>query len=148
MAGAAVKLALSLLPESARRLAEQIGLDAVLALVAAYGGQEIYPARAATRAHLAGILGETVASRLAEIYQRDPLRVVQCRAAVMAAYHDALRAEFDHRTRAGESARAVVQSLAHRTLPPQYYDWRTVWGLLTRPDTGGEVVETGQGSLF
>lgn len=143
-----MKLALALLPQSARQLADQIGLDAVLALVGAYGGQEIFPGREDTRAHLAEILGEDVAARLAAIYRRDPLRVVQCREAVMAAHHDALRAEFDARTRAGESGRAVVQDLARRPLPPLYYDWRTVWRLLTRPDTGGEVVETGQARLF
>lgn len=143
-----MKLDLDRLPKNARLLAQAIGQDAMLALVKACGGREIFPGRATTRAHLAETLGETAAETLATLYRRDPLRVPQCKDALRAAYQDEMRAEYDRRTRAGETSRAVIQDMAAR--PPYYYDWRTVTGIVNRADSGGVVVDVGesQADLF
>jgi hypothetical protein len=141
-----MKLNLDRLPRSARHLAEVIGLDAVLVLVAHCGGREVFPARADTRAHLGELLGETIAQKLADTYRGDPIRVPQCKDALRVAYQDDMRAEYDRRTRAGESSRSVVQDLAAR--PPYYYDWRTVTSIVNRADVGGKTVEVSQQELF
>jgi hypothetical protein len=141
-----VKLNLSHLPKNAVLLSQIIGQDAMLALVQHSGGREIFPNRAATRAHLAEILGETAAETLARMYRSTPLRVPQCKDALRIAYQDDMRAEYDRRTRAGETSRSVIQDMAAR--PPYYYDWRTVTSIVNRPDSGGTVIETTQGSLF
>ncbi len=141
-----MKLNLDRLPRTARHLAEVIGLDAVLVLVAHCGGREVFPARADTRAHLGELLGEAAAQKLADTYRGEPIRVPQCKDALRAAYQDDMRAEYDRRTRAGESSRSVVQDLAAR--PPYYYDWRTVTSIVNRADVGGQTVEVTQQELF
>lgn len=140
-----MKLALDHLPASARRIAEVIGLEATLALVGEYGCRTIWPWKdGADRAHLAEIIGEAAAEALTRHY-REPISVPKCDGALRAAVHADIRAEFDTRTRAGESARAVVASLAGR--PPLRYTDRHIWRLLNGVDAG-EVVELGQGRLF
>jgi len=141
-----MKLNLDRLPKSAHHLAQVIGLEAVLVLVAYCGGREVFPARPATRAHLGELLGEPLAQKLADTYKGDPIRVPQCKDALRTAYQDDMRAEYDRRTRAGESSRSVVQDLAAR--PPYYYDWRTVTSIVNRPDAGGKTVEVSQQELF
>ena len=142
-----MKLAAELLPLSVRRLAEQIGLAATLALVMHYAGKTIWPARTgAQRAHLAEIMGEAAAEKFTQIY-REPFTVPLCRDAARAVAQDAIRAEFDRLTRnEGYSARAAVSALANT--PPLYHTDRHIWRLLGQTDTGGQVIDARQTELF
>ncbi len=139
-----MKFALDALPRTARALAEVIGLEATLALVAGYGGRTIWPWKAgAERAALAEVIGEEAADRLTRHY-REPIAIPKCDDALRQAVQADIRAEFDTRTRAGESARSVVADLSGR--PPFRYTDRHIWRVLKGLDAG-EVVEV-QGALF
>lgn len=141
-----MKLALDRLPETVRRIAEVIGMDAALALVLHYGGKTVWPAKhGAQRAHLAEILGEAAAEKFTATW-REPVPIPLCQRAARAVAQDALRAEFDRLTRAGASARAAVAKLANR--PPLHHTDRHIWRLLGQSDVGGPVQDAGQGELF
>jgi hypothetical protein len=82
--------------------------------------------------------------------QAERWEVMQLQAASSKAVRGAIqadiRAEFDRRTRAGESARSVVLDLAGR--PPLAYTDRHIWRVLKGADAGGEVVDANQADLF
>jgi len=139
-----VKLAADHLPKTARLLAGVIGLPATLVLVDRYGGQTIWPAKGgAGYASLAEDIGEEAAAKLVRHF-REPVAIPKCAAAVRAVVHDQVRAEFDRLTTAGESARAAVSALVRG----YGYTDRHIWRLLGRCDSGGEVLDVTQGSLF
>lgn len=141
-----MKLAVDHLPLSARRIAEVVGVPATLALVLAFPGKTIWPAKnGADRARLAEVMGEAAADKLVRAF-REPLWIPRCVEAIRGAVQADIRAEFDRRTRAGESARSVVSDLAGR--PPLAYTDRHVWRVLKGADAGGEVVDTSQADLF
>lgn len=147
-----MRLAIDQLPRTARMIAEVIGLPATLALVLAYRGRTIVPARGRQRsglirlAELEEAVGAEAAAKLAAHF-REPIAVPTCLNAIRAAVHDDIRVEFDRLTR-GESysARAAVDALAGR--PPLFYTDRHIWRILSCAGAGGEVAELGQGSLF
>ncbi|MDP2432915.1 MAG: hypothetical protein Q8O33_12895 [Pseudomonadota bacterium] len=142
-----MKLALDRLPQTVRRIAEVVGMDAALALVLHYGGKTVWPAKhGAQRAHLAEIMGEAEAEKFTTTW-REPVPIPLCQRAARAVAQDALRAEFDRLTRVEKhSARAAVAQLANR--PPLHHTARHIWRLLGQAEVGGAVQEAGQGELF
>lgn len=145
-----MRINLDLLPPTAQHLVKLIGLEPALLLVRHYGGRVIQPTRgltdgsAARMAALAECIGPTAADTLAAHYRNSPLSVPACVEAMAAARRQDIRAEFDRRTRAGESARSVVDSLAG---PPPRFSSRYIWKLLGEVDSG-QVRDTAQAELF
>jgi len=136
-----VKLNLARLPRNARLLADLLGLEATLALVQAYGGRSIWPAKGgAAYAALAETIGEPAAAKFVRHF-REPVFVPRCDEAIRAAQREAIRAEFDALTRGGLSARQAVARLAVR------YTDRHVWRILSSTDDG-EIRDAGQAELF
>lgn len=139
-----MKYAVDHLPAALRVIADLIGLRAALKLVAEYGGTTIWPHKTGPEAaHLAEILGEREAAALAAHF-REPIYIPLAMAALRAVEHDAIRREGDELERAGMSAREAVVRLARKYKRSDRY----IWALRKRADTGGAVLEAGQGELF
>lgn len=140
-----MKINLERLPRTARLLAEIVGHEAMLAMVQAYGGRTIWPAkRGEDFAALAGIMGEEAAHAFVAHY-RDPVYVPRCDGAIRAAMRDYVRSEFDGLVRGGMSARKAVAALAGR--PPHRYTDRYIWTILSTVEDG-QVVDASQSDLF
>lgn len=136
-----MKLNLAKLPRNARLLADLIGLEPTMALVQAYGGRSIWPAKGgAAYAALAEAIGEPAAARFVRHF-REEVFIPRCDEAIRAVEREAIRTEFDTLTKSGMSARAAVAQLSRR------YTDRHVWRILSSTDEG-EIRTTDQGELF
>lgn len=140
-----MKFSVDHLPITARRIADVIGLDATLALVVAMGGRSPVPGWSNHQAEIADAIGDELATRLGDIFKRDPLPIPTCDKALRAAVRQGIRDEFDRLTKTGMTARAAVDRLAGR--PPLRYTDRHIWRLLSKIDDG-EVVDVQQLDLF
>lgn len=139
----AMTLDLSLLPPTARDLADLIGLPATLRLVEGWGGRAVQIARGkrakgkAQLDELAAIVGRLEANKLAQRYGGGVLTIPLCADALRGARDGALQSRFDAlTTTAGHSARQAVALLVgefgiHES---------TVWRALKRPTMATEQV--------
>lgn len=140
-----MKLNLDRLPRTVKLLADILGQEAALALVQAYGGQTIWPAKGgAAYAALAETIGEPAAAKLVK-HWREPLSVPLCHSALRAVLRDYVRAEFDQLTGEGLSARKAIAAMAGK--PPHRYTDRYIWTVLSSVEGGG-TFDTHQSELF
>ena len=125
-------VALADLPETARDLADLVGLPATLRLVRQLGGTSFPVAKGRTRMGvarfelLAEVVGEEAAETITRHYGGEVLYVPRCHAALQRSRDRAIHARFDERIHAGASANQTVAELAREH---QLSD-RRVWDIL------------------
>lgn len=141
----------SLLPASARDLADLIGLPMALRLVEACGGQVLAIAHGKRhkgrlrQQELAAVVGDAAAAKIVRRYGGAYLSIPKCMTALRHARDARLQARFDELTGGGLSARAAVSVLVRE------YDLvdSSVWRVLKRPSPAdGAPDDSRQRALF
>ncbi len=103
---ATTELDTDLLPDSAREIADAVGLDAAMRLIDAYGGSMLYVPKEPT-AELRQIMGAAAAATFCDLFYAgsDRLSLPRCARAMRAVLHRQICAAYNQGATAGELAR-------------------------------------------